>query len=238
MTQSDVASTRSAPSVWRITAPCGGGTGSYLLSRNTFVKNEFRPGTDWLISTLLEWNLQQAGLGISRLGRSSWQYTEKLDVRPGYTTRMIAQYRRFSQDQGFDRTTNSHEPSLWVEQRWTPDFLTTAQALYRVTGTEDRTTSGKLHDWEGMLDFVLRKDQWIGIRHVEFTQDFSGSRQSQNGTPVQRNYRLGATSSLDLYPFSSLIVRLRFDYTTFVDQVFDTGSYSTVDYTLKLSLQL
>jgi hypothetical protein len=238
VSQSDIAPASTAPSVWRINAPDYSGSGSYVQNRNTFVKNEFRPNADWLVSTLVEWNTQHSELGSTGLDRNSWQLTEKVDVRPGYMTHLIAQYRRISQDQGFNRTNQVHEPSLWVEQRWTDDLLSTAQIIYRRTGIEDRTVSALLHEWEGLLDLVLRKDQWLGMHHVEFHQSLSGSNQRQEGIPVLQTYRLGTTTSLDLYPLYSLIVRLRFDWNQFVDEIVDAGTYSTLNFTLKVSLQL
>ncbi len=237
VSRSDVALTLNTPSVWRLSEPERTGTGSLILNRNTFIKNEFRPGTNWLISTLMEWNSQQIEAGNTELLRSSWHYTEKVDVRPGYATRLIAQYRRYSQDQGFNRTNQVHEPSLWAEQRWTQNLLSTAQILYRRTTIEDRTISGTRYDWEAILDFVMRMDQWLSMRHIEIRQNFSGSRQKQIGIPFQQNYRIGTTTSIDIYPINSLIVRLRLDWNQFVDEVLEASTYSSIDFTLKISLQ-
>jgi hypothetical protein len=238
VSQSDVASVSTAPSVWRISAPEYNCAGSYILNRNTFVKNEFRPDVNWLVSSLVEWNTQHSESGNTGLDRNSWQWTEKVDVRPSYTTRLIAQYRRVSQDHGFARENQIHEPSIWLEQRWTEDFLSTAQIIYRRTEVEDRTISALRQEWEGLLDLVLREDEWLGMHHVEFRQSFLGSHQLQERIPVLQNYRLGTTSSIDLYPLNSLIVRLRFDWNRFIDELQDSGTYSTMNFTLKVSLQL
>jgi hypothetical protein len=237
-TQTDVSIGSDKPSVWSIETPERTGGGLFTVSKNTFMKNEFRPDANWLISTLLEWNSQHTESGNTGLGRNTWKYTEKVDARLGYTTRMIAQYRKIVQKLGFGRGSRTHEPSLWMEQRWTQDFLSTAQLIYRWTALDDRVVLGTRYEWEGLLDFVLRKDRWLLMRHIEFRQSFSGSRQKQICIPALLNCRIGATTSIDLYPINSLIVRLRLDGNRFFDEMLGAGSYSTIDFTLKLSLQL
>jgi len=236
--QADVAHGNESSLVWRLAGPDDDATGSFQLSRNYFVRNEFRPGPDWLLTTLFEWGDQELGAGTSRLAKNSWQFNEKVDVRVTFETRLIAQYRQSFQEGGYQRLTRVNEPSVWLEQRWTPDILTTFQVLYRRTETDDRVSAGTGHDWETILDFFLRKDDFAGMRHVEFRQSFSGAYRYSEGLPGQENYRIGAGSSLDLYPIHSLIVRFRVDIGRYVDQILYRNTYDSVSFNLKLSLQL
>jgi hypothetical protein len=170
--------------------------------------------------------------------KHSWHFTEKADVRLTYDTRFIAQYRRLYQDQGADRTLAQHEPSVWLEHRWTQDVLTTAQLLYRRSETDRAASSLLVHDWESVWDVALWRDQWLGMRHVEARQSLSGSYRRSNGMPIDRNFRVGTATTLNLYPFHSLTLRLRLDWNRYGDVVVPETSYSVWSFSVKLTLQL
>jgi hypothetical protein len=236
--QADIARGNEGSRVWRLTGPADDATGSFQLSRNTFIRNEFRPGADWLLTTLFEWGDQKLGAGTSRLAKNSWQFNEKMDMRLTFETRLIAQYRHSYQEDGYQRLTRVSEPSLWLEQRWTPDILSTFQILYRRTRTDNLIALGTENDWEAMLDFFLRKDDFAGMRHLEFRQSLSGTYLNSEGVPERKIYRVGSGSSLDLYPVQSLIVRFRVDVARYVDEIRYLNTYDTVSFSVKLSLQL
>ncbi len=236
--QSDVAHGNEGPRVWRLTGPAEDATGSFQLARNYFIRNEFRPGADWLLTTLYEWGDQELGAGTSRLAKSSWQFDEKVDARLTFETRLIAEYRESYQDDGYERLVRVSQPSLWLEQRWTPDILSTFQLLYRKTRTDNLTALVTENNWEAILDFFFRKDDFAGMRHVEFRQSLSGTYLNSEGLPERKNYRFGAGSSLDLCPVHSLIVRFRLDLARYVDQIWYVNTYDTMSFSVKLSLQL
>jgi len=236
--QADIAHGNEGPRVWRLTGPAEDATGSFQLARNYFIRNEYRPGADWLLTTLFEWGEQELGAGTSRLAKSSWQFNEKVDVRLTFETRLIAEYRESYQDEGYQRFARVSQPSVWVEQRWTPDILSTFQVLYRRTRADNLIALGAENAWEAILDFFLRKDDFAGMRHVEFRQSLSGKYLNSEGLPVRKNYRVGSGTSLDLYPVQSLIVRFRLDVARYVDEIRYLNTYDTVSFSVKLSLQL
>ena len=236
--QSGVIRGQAGSYLWRLSAPDQTPAGSFVVDRNTVAKNEFRPNSDWLFTTLVEWNKQEINAGVSRMDKHSWQFTEKADVRLTFATRFVAQYRRLYQDRGANRTSVQHEPSIWLEHRWTQDVLTTAQLLYRRNETNGAASSLLMHDWESILDVALWKDQWLGMRHVEVRQSLSGTYRRSNGIPIDKNYQVGTSSTLNLYPLHSLTLRLRMDWNRYGDLVVPQSTYNTWSFSLKLTLQL
>ena len=65
--------------------------------RNFFVRNEFRPGSRWHLFSLVEWNVLENEAGADFLKTSSWRWSEKLDAKLGFKTRLNFQYREYSQ---------------------------------------------------------------------------------------------------------------------------------------------
>jgi hypothetical protein len=229
---------RSGEPLWRISPPTANDAASEVIGRSGYVKNEFRPDAFWLFTTLAEWGSQEVAASKTRLIRTNWQITEKADVRLALATRITGQYRQSCADAGAGRTTGVIEPSVWLEQRWSEDLLSTMQILYRRTTAHTTLADGLAEDWGGAVDITFRKDRWALMRHVELRQSISANLRISPGIPRQRNVLLTGTTSMDLYPVHALIIRLRCDWNRYRDELISAGGYDTVTGSLKVALQL
>jgi hypothetical protein len=209
----------------------------YQFNENYYIKNEYRPGSRWFIYSLLEWNNQQTGLGLSLLERKYWRLNEKVDIKLGFKTRLYLKYRHFDQDMGYDRTIRYFEPSIWIEHRWTPDFQNILNLLYRQRRTGENNIIDKTFNWEARYDLIWRKYKLLGIRRIELRQSFSGNFRRTSGYNPAQIYQFGSSSSLDLYPLHSMIFRLRFDLNQYLDDFIPEYAYYNYAINLKLSLR-
>ena len=209
----------------------------YQSIKNYYIKNEYRPGSRWFIYSLLEWNNQQTGMGLSTLNRKYWRLNEKVDIKLGFKTRLNLKYRHFDQDMGYERTIQYFEPSIWVEHRWTPDFQNILNLLYRQRSTGDGKILDKTFNWEARYDLIWRKYKLLGIRRIELRQSFSGNHRRTSGNNPAQNYQFGSSSSLDLYPLHSMIFRLRFDLNQYLDDLIPEYAYYNYAVNLKMSLR-
>ncbi len=207
------------------------------VRENCYIKNEFRPSSRWLLYSLLEWSNQETKLSGSNLENGYWRWSEKLDLKLGLRTRMNVQYRQFHNDLGYQRTDRYWEPSLWVERRWTPDFLNIASLLYRYRQADETFIQDDTHNWETRYDLIWRRYRFLGIRRLEVRQSFGGTYRSTEGTNPERVYEVTSSSSIDLFPLHSMIFRLQFDLSKYIDDLFPDNSFWSVMLNLKTTLR-
>lgn len=224
--------------LWRLSTPEREGSASQSLLRASYVKNEFRPSAQWLLQSLFEWTTQDLSAGGSALQRRFWRLNEKLDWKAGLSTRIILQYKKNRQDLGYKRVSTDHEPSIWVEHRWTTDIMTVAQILHHRTDAEAYGQEATTREWQSTLDLIWRKNDFIGLRFMELRQTLFGSHRVFDGPYAQEAYQLSAGTSLDLYPIHSLVVRLRGDFGRTMDRLLPQASYTTLSYSARVTLQL
>jgi hypothetical protein len=208
-----------------------------LAITNWYVKNEFRPSSRWYLYSLLEWNDQETNAGLSSLVSRYRLWSERLDVKLGLNTRLNLLYKQYFEDQGYNRRDRYFEPSAWIEHRWTSDLQNTLNLLYR----RDKSEDGKIEDtsdtWEARYDVIWRRNHFLGIRRLELRQSLSGNRSRTTGYDEQRTLHITATSSLDLYPVHSMVLRLQSDFSRHVDEIFPQNDYDTITLSLKASLR-
>ena len=53
------------------------------LIRNSYLRNEYRPGPDLFVTNLFEWNSREAELGASGVGAGYWRWSARGDVTLG-----------------------------------------------------------------------------------------------------------------------------------------------------------
>ncbi|MBN1348425.1 hypothetical protein JXJ21_03385 [candidate division KSB1 bacterium] len=224
--------------LWHFIGNEAAGLGTVQHIRTFYIKNEIRPGTNWLIYNLLEFNRQRQGTGLNRIDSRYTRLSEKVDLKVGFKTRFIMQYRQFWQNLGYDRTQQYFEPSCWLEHRWIPGFQNNLNLLYRNRRNEDGNIADDSDHWECRYDLVWRKYDFFKIRRLELHQSFSGIHHRAHGVVVARNWQLASSSSLDIYPLHSMIIRLRLDQNQFIEEVLPGEDYGSTRFTLKFSLRL
>jgi hypothetical protein len=209
----------------------------YQINRGYFVKNEFRPHPNWFLHSMIEWNDHEINLGSSQLVYNYRRWSEKLVIKPGFKTRVTIQYRQYYQNLGYSRIERFYEPSTWIEHRWTSYFQNTINLLYRYRDNKDSNLTNYSSYWEARYDLIWRINDFIGIRRIEIRQSFSGSLFRDTGYNLFGNYQTSASSSLDLYPWHSMILRLRLDLNRYIDDYFMQNNYTRIMFNLKLSLR-
>jgi len=211
-------------------------TNSQLI-RNYYLKNEFRPGLNYYLYSLFEWNNQDNQYSGSGLQSNYWQLNEKLEVKVGYETRVYVQYRQFNQDLGYKRINQYYEPSVWTEHRWTPNFQNILYALYRYTDSKDGNVGSQMRNVEGRYDIIWRQNEFIGIRRLELRQSLSASHTQISGNGDEENYRFTSGTALDIYPLHSMIFRFQFNASRYVNPMDSNLNNISIDFNTKLSLR-
>jgi hypothetical protein len=202
-----------------------------------YIRNEFRPSPRWNVYSSLEWNDQETSLGSSILETGYWRLSEKLEAKIGFQTRLNLQYRQYFQDLDYDRITRYYETSTWIEHRWTPAFQNTLYGLFRYTEEDEGSIHDVTHYWEGRYDIVLRKNKFWGVRRLELVHSLLGSSSSTEGYNPQKYFLISSSSSLDLYPLHSTILRLQFVAARYLDELVSEDDYTSISFNMRLSLQ-
>jgi hypothetical protein len=207
------------------------------VSRNYYIKNEYRLGSRWLIFSMIEWNIKDIKLGGSELKNSLISWSEKVDIKLGFKTRLNIQYRQFSQDYDYFREYKYYEPSIWITHRWTPDFHNNLSILYRYSKNEDVNIIDVTDYSEVRYDLLWRKSNFLKIRRVELRQNLSGIHRNTTGFNEEDYYQLASSSSIDLYPLHSLIIKFQFDLSRFQDNLDIENNYWKYRLDLKISFR-
>jgi len=211
-------------------------TNSQLI-RNYYIKNEFRPGVNYYLYSLFEWNNQENSYGGSALKTNYWQLNEKLEIKVGYKTRVNIQYKQYNQDQGYKRTNKYYEPSVWTEHRWNPNFQNVLYCLYRFTDSRNNNIASKKHKIEGRYDIIWRKKKFLKMRRIEIRQSILVGHTEITGYDPEKSYQFTSSSALDLYPLYSMIFRFQFNAGQYLNVNDPDLSNFAIDFNMKLSLR-
>lgn len=211
-------------------------TNSQLI-RNYYIKNEFRPGVNYYLYSLFEWNNQQNSYGGSELLTDYWQLNEKLEMKVGYKTRINVQYKQYNQNQGYERTNKYYEPSVWTEHRWNPSFQNVLYCLYRYTDARDKNIENQKHRIEGRYDIIWRKKKFLKMRRIEVMQSILVGHTEISGYDPEKSYQFTSSSSLDLYPLYSMILRFQFNAGQYLNVNDPDLNKFSIDFNIKLSLR-
>ena len=205
--------------------------------RNFFVRNEFRPVARWHLFSLVEWNVLEDEGGGNLPKTRSWRWSEKLDAKLGFKTRLNLQYREYSRNRRGEETTRFREPAAWIQHRWTPNLQSVFNASFRRTRFREGEIRNFTHSWDGRCDLTLRKSRFLHIRRLEVRQEFSGTRRHTRGDDPERLHQLAASSSLHLYPLHSTIVRGQFQVAWQTDVLSSGGDRVDIGLNLRISLR-
>nr|NQU93285.1 hypothetical protein [Bacteroidota bacterium] len=223
--------------LWPFSSTRASDPGQSFFMKNYFIKNEIRPGGNWFLYSMLEWNTQENGLSGSTLQKSFWRLIEKLDLKIGVTTHLVAQYRQFFQDLGYSINSMDYEPSVWIEHRWSSEFINIFNVLYRRNNRDYGNMDDKTNHWESSFDVIWRTSRFKWLRQMEIQQTFAGSHQSTMGYNEQKSFQFSSGTSLNLYPLHALVLRLRADVTRYKDLILSQRNYLSVSFNLKVSLR-
>jgi hypothetical protein len=238
LSQSGVREGSAGSYLWSLSPKNLDASESFSLNRTYYIKNEFRSSSQWFLVSTVEWTTNEAGASRSRLDRSAYRISEKLDLKLSAETRLVAEFKHFNQDLSFGRRTRDYEPSLWLEHRWSSELTNTFNLTYRKRNAEDGSITNISNDWTQTIDVLWQKNDFLGIRYFELQQTLGGESHRTRGYAPQRSYRFISGTSVNAYPLQSLIIRLRMDITRNWDNVSATGDYTIVAYSLKLTLQM
>lgn len=238
LAQSGVRDDHAGSYLWRISPPDLDASESFSLGRTYYIKNEFRSSAEWFLVSTCEWNTNDVGASRSRLERSAFRLSEKLDLKFGPATRLVAEFKHLHQNLQYGRRTREYEPSLWLEHRWSSELTNTFHLTYRRRNAEEGSITTIANDWTHTVDVLWQKRDVAALRYFELQQTLSGEIHRLRGYAPQQLYRLFSGTSFNMYPLHSLIVRLRFDITRSWDTLSPGGDFTTLAYSIKLSLQL
>jgi len=223
--------------VWQVFSGDARSLDDSQLIRNCFVRNELRPSSRWHLFSLVEWGTREAGPALSSLKTRQWRWSEKLDMRLGYRTRLSLQYRGYSQHRGYGRRTRYYEPSTWIQHRWTPALQSIVSAAFRRTQDREGYIRNLTHYWEGRGDIIVRTRRIQRLRRVEIRQSLAATRRHTSGHVPERLWQLASVSSLDSYPLSSTIVRAQFEVTRELDRLYEKRHSVDIGLSLRASLR-
>jgi hypothetical protein len=204
---------------------------------NYYVKNEFRPTPKIILYSLLEWNNLDIRNGESELSQFYRRWNEKLELKLGYTLRVILQYKQFYQDKSYSRIYRYYEPSAWIEHRWTGSLQDILNIQYRIISEQDNNL---LSDGSNLIigyNIIWRKEKFIGLKRLEIRNDISENINLSEGDRPVKNYLLSNSTSVDIYPFSSAIIRFQVQYRNNNDLLLESNTYSDFAFNFKFILR-
>lgn len=208
-----------------------------LASTNYFIKNEFKPSSNILLYSNLEWNNQDNHSGKSYLSRNFWRLNEKLELKIGYNSRVYFQYKQFYQDWDYNRIYKYFEPSAWIEHRWNNNIQDIFNFRYRKSDNQIGNIFENRNVWEVRYNILWRKENFLKMDRLEIKQDLTGKLSTVKGHRKEESTQFIANSSIDLYPFYSAIIRLKFQYKYYFDRLILSHNYSSTSFYLKLILR-
>jgi len=204
---------------------------------NYYVKNEFRPTPKIILYSLLEWNTLDIRNGESELSQFYRRWNEKLELKLGYTLRVILQYKQFFQDKSYERIYRYYEPSAWIEHRWTGSLQDIINVQYRIISEQDGNLFSDGSNLVFGYNIIWRKEKFIGLKRLEIRNDIAENINLSEGENQMNNYLLTNSTSVDIYPVSSAIIRFQVQYRNNNDLLLASNTYSDFAFNFKFILR-
>jgi hypothetical protein len=223
--------------VWQIFGRETRLTGNTQNARKYYVKNELTLGSDFMLTSMAEWNNQETALSASSGKNRQWLWNEKLNLKLNFNTRLNIQYRQYYRNRGYDRTDSYYEPSTWIEHRWSSDFQNTYYLLYRKRHVDNGNLRDNIDNWEARYDVIWRKNRVYLIRRFEIRQSLFWTHIHAEGDNPRQTNQYSSNSSFDLYPVRSAIFRFQFNLTRNTDDILPENNYWNMTLNIRLSLR-
>jgi hypothetical protein len=224
--------------LWQLSSVNVTGLSEMYINRNYYIKNEYRPYSDFLLYSLFEWNTQENRMNINRMSRFNFRWNEKIDMKISMETRLIVQFKYYYLDQAFNRFTNEYEPSVWIEHRFSTDLQNSINLIYKKSIPQDNNITITGNNWQARYNLIWRTGSFPGMKYTEINQSFGGNYQKTSNTEGLETILFSSNSSIDLYPLYSLVIRLRFDISRYMDLLYDRNCYTYLAFNLKATLKL
>jgi hypothetical protein len=225
-------------SIWWLNNKNIGRLQNYQKSETYFIKNEYRPAAWWYLYSLFEYNERNFGLGSSELKSNYWRLSEKLDFKLSFKTRLTLQAKYFYNNQSYGRIDKILEPSGNLEYRISQNLLNIFYLLYRNRWQENGFIENKTNQWEVRYDLIFQKNPFWIFRRFELRQSLGGNYSKSAGYIPDQQYQWAASTSLDIFPVHSLIIRLRVDWSAQQNDIYSSRNTSTLMLNLKMSLKM
>jgi hypothetical protein len=223
--------------LWQFTSPAFGIERGGTTIRNYSMKNEYRGGSDFLLTSFFEYNTQKLSSSAAGINKYFFRWSEKADWKISFQTRIVPQYKYMYQDMGFARTSLINEPSLWIEHRWSPEVMQMTSFLYRHTNETTGNIDSRGNDYQAGVDLVYQKYNFAFLRYLEIRQSFNFSAYSSDGEISTHTRQYGSVTSVDIFPIHSMVLRFRMNYTKFGNVNNALYNYSLLQFNLRATVQ-
>ena len=204
---------------------------------NYYVKNEFRPSAKIILYSLFEWNDLTIENGGSQLIQIYRRWNEKLELKLGYTLRVILQYKQYHQDRSHSRIFRYYEPSTWIEHRWNKSLQDIVNIQYRISTDQDNNLLSNSTNWIIGYNIIWRKERFIGLKRLEIRNDIAENITITEGDSQKKIYLLTNNTSIDIYPVHSAIIRFQLQYRNNNDVLLSANSRADFAYNFKFILR-
>jgi hypothetical protein len=204
---------------------------------NYYVKNEFRPSAKIILYTLFEWNNMTIENGGSQLAQFYRRWNEKLELKLGYTYRVILQYKQYHQDRSLSRIFRYYEPSTWIEHRWNNSLQDIINFQYRISTDKNDKLLSKSTYWIIGYNIIWRKEKFIGLKRLEVRNDIAENITITEGDSQKKIFLLTNNTSVDIYPVHSTIIRFQLQYRNNNDVLLSDNSSTDFAYNFKLIMR-
>ena len=175
--------------------------------------------------------------GESELSQFYRRWNEKLELKLGYTLRVILQYKQFYQDKSYSRIYRYYEPSAWIEHRWTSSLQDIVNLQYRIIAEQDNNLLSNGSNLIVGYNIIWRKEKFIGLKRLEIRNDIAENITLSEGDREMKNYLLTNSTSVDIYPVSSAIIRFQVLYRNNNDMLMSSNTYSDFAFNFKFILR-
>ena len=204
---------------------------------NYYVKNEFRPSAKIILFSLFEWNNMTIENGGSQLTQFYRRWNEKLELKLGYTFRVVLQYKQYHQNRSLSRIFNYYEPSTWIEHRWNNSLQDIINIQYRISTDKNNKLLTNSTYWIIGYNIIWRKEKFIGLKRLEIRNDIVENITISEGDSQKKIFLLTNNTSVDIYPVHSAIIRFQLQYRNNNDVLLSTNSRTDFAYNFKFIMR-
>ena len=204
---------------------------------NYYIKNELRPGSKIILYSLFEWNDQNNKNGESYLKTYFKRWNEKLELKLNYSLRIILQYKQFYQDNAYLRINKYYEPSTWIEHRWNNNLQDMINLQYRIGTNQLNYMLSNTKNLLFTYNIIWRKDKFLHLDRLEIRNDISGNLTNSEGDTKTKVSLYSTNTSVDVYPFTSAILRFQIQYKRNDDLLDSKNSISGIAYNFKVIMK-
>jgi len=189
-------------------------------------KSEWRPTAE--IVHYFSWDLSNSRLTSwnSLMDNQIRNLNNRLDYRPSIFAYLSLQFNYQSETRGDYYSRARYSPSVWLENRWSEDFLTRLNLYTYWESIEQGHISQKSVSAAPLVSLIYKNSSLWFLGRVEIKDDISLSYFDSEGYGVTiRNYVYANTLYLDFFPLPIAIIRVRMSNSLTQDKVDNSRSF-------------